>query len=167
MIKLSANVSKKVPMPEIQFSSRCCSAGIEVELSSATDSKKVLAKLKRLYATLEEAVDEQLRGPRHASGPCPGPAESPSPDPVLHDGRQAENGSGRSGPRCCENGNGNGKGRPATDAQVRAIAAIASDLGIDDDGLCELLGDRYAVNQPNELTVGEASSLIDELKDNG
>ncbi len=51
--------------------------------------------------------------------------------------------------------------RTATQKQVTAIKAIARRKGIN---LFELLRDRYAVNDPAELSLGNASSLIGELK---
>ena len=148
MVKLSASVSKKVPMPDVEFSSRCCSAGIEVELSTP-DSKEVLTKLKQLYATLEVAVDEQLSAPRNA------PALSGEPGQVRESAPNSK-------PR--RNGNGNGKGRPATDAQVRAIEAIARDKGVADSELTGILIDRFGTGDTTALSIREASSLIDELK---
>src|SRR5262249_9072812 len=51
--------------------------------------------------------------------------------------------------------------RPATSAQVKAIYAIARSRGLD---LRLLLEERYQAGKPNELSVQEASRLIDELK---
>jgi hypothetical protein len=51
---------KKVPMEEMEYSSRSCSAGMEVELPSDAAPEEIHARLKGLYALLELAVDEQL-----------------------------------------------------------------------------------------------------------
>jgi hypothetical protein len=149
MVKLSASVSKKVPMPDVEFSSRCCSAGIEVELATPSDSKEILSRLKQLYATLEVAVDEQLSAPRNA------PALNGEPEHTPNSPRA---------PKPRRNGNGNGKGRPATDAQVRAIEAIARDRGVADSELTGILIDRFGAGEVTALTIREASTMIDELK---
>jgi hypothetical protein len=55
----------------------------------------------------------------------------------------------------------NGETRPATDKQKHAIAAICSDNGFDGDQEAMHLFDRPV----NQLTLPEASQLIDRLKD--
>src|SRR5208337_2669931 len=61
--------------------------------------------------------------------------------------------------------NGNGKarsnGRKATASQVRAIHAIASRQGLD---LALTLQERLGIDYAEDLGIGQASSLIDELK---
>ena len=60
MIRLSANVSKKVPLPDVEFSSQQFSAGMEVELSSSVDKDELKGKIRALYGLLEESIDEQI-----------------------------------------------------------------------------------------------------------
>ena len=57
--------------------------------------------------------------------------------------------------------NGQRQGRSATASQVRAIRAICQRQGIDPD---RLSNERYGVGAVDELTLPEASALIDELK---
>jgi len=66
-------------------------------------------------------------------------------------------------------GNGNGSHRPsngrgATSAQVRAIHAIAGRNRID---LSARLSENFGVSQAEDLTIADASRLIDALKSNG
>jgi hypothetical protein len=66
-----------------------------------------------------------------------------------------------------QNGNGhdaNGNGRAATDSQVRAIRAIADRQRTD---LVGLVRDRFQVDRVEDLSISDASSLIDELKGAG
>ena len=42
MIKLSADLSKKVPLPNVDFSSQSYSAGMEIEVCSADALKALL-----------------------------------------------------------------------------------------------------------------------------
>ena len=52
-------------------------------------------------------------------------------------------------------------GRSATQSQVRAIHAIASRNRVE---LPELLRQRFQADQPGDLSITQASQLIDELK---
>ena len=51
--------------------------------------------------------------------------------------------------------------RPATASQVRALNAIADRRRMD---LALLLSERFQIQTANELSISEASDLIDELK---
>jgi hypothetical protein len=54
----------------------------------------------------------------------------------------------------------NGQSRPATSAQIRAIYAIGNRYQLD---LATELLNRFGVEQPDDLTVGQASLLIDTI----
>ena len=69
-IKLSANYSKKLGLP--QYSSHSFSASVEVEL---TDITQVEAEIQKLYALLQQSVDQEIQQPGfvpEANG-CPQP----------------------------------------------------------------------------------------------
>ncbi|WP_397382388.1 hypothetical protein [Prosthecobacter sp.] len=57
-IKLSANYSKKLGLP--QYSSHSFSASVEVEL---TDISQVEAEVQKLYALLQQSVDQEIQHP--------------------------------------------------------------------------------------------------------
>jgi len=57
-IKLSANYSKKLGLP--QYSSHSFSASVEVEL---TDITQVEAEVQKLYALLQQSVDQEIQHP--------------------------------------------------------------------------------------------------------
>ncbi|MDZ4405935.1 hypothetical protein [Prosthecobacter sp.] len=57
-IKLSANYSKKLGLP--QYSSHSFSASVEIEL---TDISQVQAEVQQLYALLQHAVDQEIQHP--------------------------------------------------------------------------------------------------------
>ncbi|MEQ1935683.1 MAG: hypothetical protein ABL962_17640 [Fimbriimonadaceae bacterium] len=57
-IKLSANYSKKLGLP--QYSSHSFSASVEVEL---TDISQVEAEIQKLYALLQQSVDQEIQNP--------------------------------------------------------------------------------------------------------
>ena len=148
MIKLSASVSKKVPVPEVEFSSQNYSAGMEVEASCDASEQAVRDRLRSLYGLLEEAIEEQIEGraPRV-------PEDRPRPP------QQRRNGPG--------NGGGNGSSRSSTEAQQKAIHAIARSQGYSRQRLGGLISESFGVDSVSDLSIGEASSLIDTLKNNG
>ena len=57
-IKLSANYSKKLGLP--QFSSHSFSASIEIELSDITQAE---AEIQKLYQLLQQSVDQEIQNP--------------------------------------------------------------------------------------------------------
>jgi len=69
--------------------------------------------------------------------------------------------AGANGQPYHSNGNGTRNGRQATQSQVRAIQAIADRQRID---LPQLLQSRFGASCPDDLSVRDASGLIDELK---
>jgi hypothetical protein len=71
--------------------------------------------------------------------------------PRQPSGRSHAGGDGRS----------NGGHRPATVSQLRAIRAICQQRNLDAD---QAANERFGVSSVDELTLTEASTLIDELK---
>ncbi len=150
MIKLSANVSKKVPVPDVQYSSQSYSAGMEIELSSGTAKDELKSRLRALYELLEEAVDEQI-GERGKTNP----------------GHKRAAPNAKRPPSSCSSGNAERNGRRATKAQLRAICAIAKEHGYSDQNLKGLVSEACGADAPSALSIAQASSLIDTLKGNG
>jgi hypothetical protein len=134
------------PLPDVDYSSCSCSAGAEVELASGVSPEELKEKLRALYGLLEEAVDEQLRG-----GPQPAPPEAQRPLPEK--ARRAL--AAQAG----------GNGRKATRAQLKAIQAIAGERGMGEEDLAEWLEEEFSVERAEELSVKDASALIDRLKE--
>jgi hypothetical protein len=60
MIKLSASLSKKVPMPDVEFSSQSYGAAMEIEVSDSADSQEITQKLQSIYGLLEKSIDQQI-----------------------------------------------------------------------------------------------------------
>lgn len=149
MIRLSANLSKKVPLPGIDYSSQQFGASMEIEVSDADSSEAIQARIRDLYSMLAAAIDEQLTGPKQAV--------SNSTVPVQRNGNG--NGNGHSNRRA-GSASSNGRKVTATEAQCRAIAAICKSNGQNIDAV---LAD-YNVSRPEDLNIRDASSLIDDLK---
>lgn len=60
MIKLTGNVSRKVPIPGTEYSSQSFSAGMEIEVGNDATLSEVHKKFKDMYRVLEDAVKEQI-----------------------------------------------------------------------------------------------------------
>lgn len=160
MIKITAHLSKKVPLEGIEYSSQQFSAGIEAEVACNADDQTIRDTLRRLYGTLEHAIDQQIgkaSGEKVPAKPAVAFAQKSSQSAPRNGFRSQGR---RFNPTQGRNGNGKGRSVGATPAQQKAIRAISHDLGID---LADALSG-YGVAQPGELTVKQASALIDALK---
>jgi hypothetical protein len=60
MIRLTGNVSRKVPIPGTEYSSQSFSAGMEIEVGNDATLSEVHKKFKDIYLVLEDAVKEQI-----------------------------------------------------------------------------------------------------------
>ena len=139
MLKLTASLSKKLPIEGVEFSSRSASAGIEVEMPSSASPEEVGCRIQRLYDVLESAVDDQLGSPHQVPGQWPNN----------------------------DRPNGNGSGRQASQSQLKAIRAIAEDRGLTGHELHSLVDHEFQAGTVLELSMRQASTLIDILKNNG
>ena len=170
MIKLSANVSKKVPIPGLEYSSQNFNAGMEVEVGSNITRGELKEKYEELYRILEDSISEQIQDAARVNQNT----ESSRRQPYKSANRSGGNGHGGNGHGGNGHGgnghgrkSGSGNGKRATDAQVRAIYAIANSKGFDKQGIQDMLSESYGVSYPNQLHIGDASSLIDQLKNGG
>jgi hypothetical protein len=138
MIRLTANISKKIPVDGIDFSCRQAGASVEIELASG-DDQTITQRLQDLYAVLDKAVEQQLA---NGSNGHPIQADEPAHAPT--------------------NGNGPQPARKLSDAQRKCIYAISMACGINGDMATYL--QPFGVDSSDDLTVKQASELIDTLK---
>ena len=144
MIKLSANLSKKTPIPGKDFSSQQFGAAMEIEVSDAADPREIGDKLRQVYELLEGSVDAQLEA---ASRP-------PATGQPTHHRLPGGNGG---------NGNGRRNGR-ASQAQIKAVFAISRDRGMSRDEIIRVIRGEFGVDRPDDLDVRQASDLIGTLQ---
>ena len=78
---------------------------------------------------------------------------------ARHDDGQRNDGNGDS--RSRDAGQRGNPPRPATTSQVKALFAITKSQRVN---LSQLLRERFRVGKPEDLTIKEASQLIDQLK---
>ena len=180
MTKLSATLSKKVPIPGLEYSSQQFSCGLELELSGELTQDVIRQKLHNVYALLHAAIDEEIQ-------------EAAAHPPVFMNALQ--NGSrggetntnrwrGRSygdnrqsrwskpgGNSRYGGGSRYGNGRQtnglATQSQIKAIYAISKDRGMERRDVTEMVEERFNVLKPDDLSVKQASNLIKALKEDG
>lgn len=159
-LKLNVGVSRKIGLPE--YSSAGASCNIELELEAGLlqrDPGAFHAEVCAAFTAAEQAVDDELARIRAqlAAAPRAGSRaahrsheESPHADGLPR--RLASQGRitvvGERG------------ARPCTAKQIRAIRAIARGLDL---SLEQLLRDEYHVAQPDQLTLDQASRLIESL----
>ena len=140
-VTINVGFSRKVGEPN--FGSRGASLHLEVEVDRTTfdDIERFQSEVEHVFERAREAVDQELQ--RETPRPTQNRAvqdESPRPD--------TRNGSP---PRI----------RPATPNQLRAIERIAETRHVE---LSELVCAQFGGKDLEELSLGEASSLIDQLK---
>lgn len=123
-----------------QISATC---GMEIELDPSNgevNRDEIQRRMARGYATCWQAIIEELER-RSASG-----SQSRLPDHSSHHSSNSEHSR---------------RDRLATAAQVKAIYAIAKRQKLD---IPTMLRERFSVTKPQELSIREASELIDTIK---
>ena len=141
MLKLNAGFSRKIGEPN--YGSRGASVNVELEVESALvgDPDALLERIRSLFDLARRSVDQELASANNGNG-------APS-----------ENQGGTVNGRI--NGRQQQPVRYATESQQRAIRAICKRLQRDADQFAQ---QKYNINGLDELTLQEASGLIDELK---
>ena len=162
-VKLNIGLSRKVG--ESNYGSRGASINLEVELDNGVlnDPAQLRDRVSDLYMLARQSVDEELQRPADA-----GPNEPSHENGNGHARTNGHvNGNGH-GNAHASNGNGHSNGQHnrvevarATQSQIRAIFAITKRQGLDPH---KVISDRYRVHKMEELTIREASAIIDELK---
>lgn len=150
-LKLSVGLQKKVGQPD--YGSLGASCHVEIELDGSllqNDPQSFQQRASQAFVACRQAVSDELaRNQSNGTGNGHSqPANGSAPGNGTANGNAAQNSSG-------------GNGRPATASQVRAIKAIAGRQRLD---LPQLLGNRFRINKPEDLSLSDASALIDELK---
>ena len=154
MLKIHANVSKKVPIPNLDYSSQQYMAGLELEVGDGATPEQIQERIRQVYGLLESSIDAQIATATATAIPVD-PHPVAQPVPVNRIAGKPGNGGLRS------NGNGNGH---ASQAQVKAIFAISKAIGFDRAQLLSEVTANYNVDKPEALSIKQASSLIESLK---
>jgi hypothetical protein len=148
---LNVGLNRKVGEPN--YGSRGASVNLELELDNSLveQPERLRDRIRQLYQLAKASVDEELNS--NSQEPANGAGNGHSFDRYRTNG----NGNGTSNGHSA---NGHGP-RQATSSQVKAIHAIAGRNRID---VGRLVQDRFHVQRPGDLSISDASTLIDELK---
>lgn len=138
-LKLNVSASRKVA--DGNYGSRGASVSLELELDAALarEPMKLRHHIRQMFNMVSASVAEELKA----------------------NGAPGSNGSHASAMQPRSKESSSGSARPATASQVKAIHAIARGQQAN---LLQLLRERFQVSRPDDLTLSEASRLIDELK---
>ena len=143
-VRINVGVAKKVGQPN--FGSAGATCNVEFELDGGYDNgstERFQDAVRRAYGACRDAVELELTTQEQGSKPqLGGQHQSPLNNRVAN----------QSNPRT--------QTRGATTSQVRAIHAIANRNGV---AVAGVLG-QFNVSRPEDLSIRDASSLIDQLK---
>lgn len=162
-MKVTVGLSRKVGQPN--FGSAGASCHIDVELDQSLldgDQRHLHERLRQALGVCRQVVERELTGDEPPRGYPEDLAFAPSAPSVARPGRPA---SGTGTPPIGErSGGGGGEGgsqRWATPAQIKALQVIAGKGGV---ALSGELQRHFGVRHPQELTLRQASQMIDRLK---
>jgi hypothetical protein len=139
---------------EANYGSRGASINVELELDGGLlgEPARLQERIRHVFALVRTSLTEELQRAPGSQGHDPNPP--PPNGQATSTDRQAASGKDAGG----EQGGGR---RPATAAQVKALYAICRQRELD---LHRTVRDRCRLDRPEDLTLRQASSLIDALK---
>ena len=148
-LKLNIGASRKIA--DDHFGSRGASVHLEIEVDSSliADSTKLQERIRHLFDVVRQSLAEELNG------------DNGQRQPLRNSSKQAASSSQSVNGTRPTHASSNGSDRHATPKQIKALYAITKRQGTD---LKKLIRQRFDVEQPEELSLKEASSLIDALK---
>ena len=155
-LKLSVGLSKKIGQPD--FGSLGASCSVELELDShviARNPALLQQQAQQAFASCAQAVEGELARQRSPNG------QSNGSHPPGQNGSANGSSNGHATNGHHQNGHSKPRGHQATASQVKAIVAIAGRQRLD---LAHELQTRFHVDRPENLSISDASRLIDELK---
>lgn len=152
-LTLNVGLSKKVGLPN--YGSLGLSCSVEVELDTTLlfhDLDGFHDQVKQAYEACHQAVQDELLRQQDAD------SHNIHSQPTTSGNGHSTNGHSTNGR--CVHGPPRDQTRPSTANQIRAIEAIARRQNID---LVDLLRQRFGTDQAADLSIIEASNLIEEL----
>ena len=143
--KLSIGFSKKIGTADYGSLGASCSVEVEIDNGCLQGNAELFRRAAQTaFQNCRDAVEEQLahsKAPVNATNVTPTTSSAYTPRNGHH-------------PRVSS--------RRATMSQVRAIRAIAKQADVE---LSAVLHERFQIDNPEDLSLPDASRLIDELKD--
>ena len=158
-MKLNVGVSRKVGLPN--YGSVGASCNLELELDATLLERDLDAfhtQIRGAYVAAHKAVHDELARLQTLTGNRP---QAPAWTSEHRQSRNGYDGENRNGHSHCFQEAPSRDRQPATPNQIRAILAIARKRNTD---VGTWLRQEYRVEQPEDLTIRQASELIDLLK---
>ena len=153
-LRLNVGVSKKVGLPEYSSVGATCNLEVELDGGLLDDLEGFHQRVRDTYIACHQAVNDELARLQVQQAAPAAPTinghSQRNASPTHANGSQTRS-SGASGRPV----------KPATPSQVRAIVTIARRQRTD---LAGLLHDDYGVDRAEDLSLAQASQLIDALK---
>jgi hypothetical protein len=164
-LKLKVGVSRKMVLLEYGSIGAACSVALELDATLLDRDLKVFhTQVRHAYSAARQAVHDELA--RLQTAGAQAPTKPPARDAVNESG--AGNGHARGNSEAVQAGRTAAEalrsGKPATASQLQAIRLIARQKGAE---LVAILRSEYDVERPEDLTLRQASALIDHLKGEG
>lgn len=154
MIKLHSHYSKKIP-GILEYSSEQFSASIEIEVADEVgrNPQKLHSSLKWLWGELRQAVEFQIQQGKQIL-PEKKTKALPVPNTVTPEKKTPN--------KTVNQGNTPNK---ASNKQLKYLIQLAKKQGYDFQALGKLSQEQFSKNSVYNLSISEASSLIDQLKE--
>jgi len=152
MNKIHVGITRKVGQPNYGSVGAECHLEIEIDSNPLRSPDENLPyRIQEAFNLCRQEVDRELSSVPAIDAPSQPVRVAPVNDSSTYNGN-ANDSRPVTQPQ---------KGRPATDAQVRAIHAIASKANV---RLASQLSDSFGVGSPQQLSIRQASDLIEKLK---
>jgi hypothetical protein len=166
-MKLTVGVTKKLGLPAYSSVGASCNVEFELDSTMLHDLDGFHSQVRAAYDACRQAVNDELArlqfqattaAPVHSLSANGQDRHAPRDDGPGHTGASAP---GANGAVVRNSGPGGQPFKAATPSQVKAICAISRNQHADLSGL---LRSDYGVNHPEELSLVQASDLIDRLQ---
>jgi hypothetical protein len=161
-MRLNVGVSRKMGLPD--YGSVGASCNLELELDAGLlerDLGSFHTQVRSDYVAAHHAVHDELARLQATNGESRQRSPSRSPRNGAESRNGHERSNGNSAPTRRDQSEQSRSPKPATPNQVKAIHSIARRQDVD---LVAILRHEYEVDRAEELTLRQASSLIDQLK---
>ena len=164
-MKVTVGLSRKVGQPNYGSAGASCHIDVELDQSLLDgDQRHLQERLRQALTVCRQVVERELAGDGPVQGVPQDRVGSP-PDPSTRATRRpAPAAAGTDSSAIVEgahSGGDSGSPRLATPAQVKALQAIAGQGRL---SLAAELQRQYGLRQPQQLTLRQASQMIDRLK---